>query len=669
MRLSRSPLERLLGVPWSPSSASPPAAATARRRQRARPEPPRLTEPQPATELPAAELSLVAYSTPQAAYEQIIKAFNATTAGQEHHVHASRIGASGDQSRAVVAGLGADYVAFSLEPDVTRLVKEGIVAADWNEDPYAGNVTDSVVVLVVRKGNPKNITGWADLTKPGIEVITANPFTSGGARWNVMAAYGQIIKDGGTEADGVAYLKALFDNVPVQDDSARKSLADVHVRQGRRLAGLRERGDLRPAERAGHRLRRSRLDDPDREPGRRHLDERSTPSRPRRSSTSSARREAQEIFAENGYRPVIDGVDSPYDFPTPTGSVHHRRSRRLDRRDEEVLRPDGQRHGRRRDRHRGLRWLTPPRRCAAAACSRRRSGLRRAQHRHDVRRRPGHAVAQPARVHPARCRRVAAPRRTGFASFWDAATAPEAAAAIRLTVGSALLVALLNAVLGTLIAWVLVRDDFRGKRVVDALIDLPFALPTIVAGLVLLTLYGVNSPVGLELAYTRAGVVVALLFVTLAVRRAHGAAGAARARRRDGAGGRVARRRQGHDLPPDRAAQPDAGDLRRHGAGLRPRDQRVRRDGADLRQPPVQDAGGRASTSSARSRATTLSAPPRWPPCCCSSRSSCCSASTCCNDGRRVMRSSRRPAKRVEVRHAHHRARLPGGARRRSRRC
>ena len=103
----------------------------------------------------------------------------------------------------------------------------------------------------------------------------------------------------------------------------------------------------------------------------------------------------------------------------------------------------------------------------------------------------------------------------GLASFWDAATAPEAAAAIRLTVASALIVAVINAVLGTLIAWVLVRDDFRGKRVVDALIDLPFALPTIVAGLVLLTLYGVNSPVGIELAYTRAGVVVALLFVTL----------------------------------------------------------------------------------------------------------------------------------------------------------
>jgi sulfate transport system permease protein len=106
-------------------------------------------------------------------------------------------------------------------------------------------------------------------------------------------------------------------------------------------------------------------------------------------------------------------------------------------------------------------------------------------------------------------------QKDGFGSFWDAATTPEAASAIRLTVALALLVAVVNAVLGTLIAWILVRDDFRGKRVVDAVIDLPFALPTIVAGLVLLTLYGVKSPVGLELAYTRAGVAVALLFVTL----------------------------------------------------------------------------------------------------------------------------------------------------------
>ena len=103
----------------------------------------------------------------------------------------------------------------------------------------------------------------------------------------------------------------------------------------------------------------------------------------------------------------------------------------------------------------------------------------------------------------------------GLDRFWDAVTTPEAAAAIRLTVGAAVIVSVINAVFGTLIAWVLVRDDFRGKRLADAVIDLPFALPTIVAGLVLLELYGPNSPIGVELAYTRAGVVVALLFVTL----------------------------------------------------------------------------------------------------------------------------------------------------------
>ncbi|HUQ63641.1 MAG TPA: sulfate ABC transporter permease subunit CysT [Acidimicrobiales bacterium] len=103
----------------------------------------------------------------------------------------------------------------------------------------------------------------------------------------------------------------------------------------------------------------------------------------------------------------------------------------------------------------------------------------------------------------------------GMGDFWDAVTTPEAAAAIKLTVAASAVVAIVNVVMGTLIAWVLVRDDFPGKGFVDAMIDLPFALPTIVAGLVLLAIYGANSPLGIELAYTQAGVVVALLFVTL----------------------------------------------------------------------------------------------------------------------------------------------------------
>jgi sulfate/thiosulfate transport system permease protein len=103
----------------------------------------------------------------------------------------------------------------------------------------------------------------------------------------------------------------------------------------------------------------------------------------------------------------------------------------------------------------------------------------------------------------------------GRAAFWDAVTAPEAVAALELTLGASLIVAAINAVAGTAIAWVLVRDDFPGKRLVNAVIDLPFALPTIVAGLVLLTLYGPESPFGVDLAFKRAGIVLALLFVTL----------------------------------------------------------------------------------------------------------------------------------------------------------
>jgi len=169
------------------------------------------------------KLSLVAYSTPKEAYAGIIPAFGNTAAGKGVTFTQS-YGASGDQSRAVAAGLSADVVAFSLSPDVNRLVKSGQVAADWNTGPYKGNVTNSVVVLVVRKGNPKHITGWSDLTKKGVDVITPNPISSGGARWNVMAAYGAQIKQGKTPQQAVEYLKALFHNVSVQDKSARDAL-------------------------------------------------------------------------------------------------------------------------------------------------------------------------------------------------------------------------------------------------------------------------------------------------------------------------------------------------------------------------------------------------------------------------------------------------------------
>src|SRR5829696_9457104 len=169
------------------------------------------------------KLTLVAYSTPREAYEALIPAFQKTDAGKGVSFSQS-YGGSGDQARAVESGLAADVVAFSLDPDMTKLVDAGLVAKDWNANEHKGMVTDSVVVFVTRKGNPKGIKTWDDLVKPGVEVITPNPFTSGGARWNVMAAYGAQLEQGKSPEQATAYLEQLFHNVPVQDKSAREAL-------------------------------------------------------------------------------------------------------------------------------------------------------------------------------------------------------------------------------------------------------------------------------------------------------------------------------------------------------------------------------------------------------------------------------------------------------------
>jgi len=169
------------------------------------------------------KLDLVAYSTPQEAYQALIASFQKTAAGTGVGFTQS-YGPSGDQSRAVSAGLPADVVALSLAPDVDKLVDPGIVRAGWDRTPTHGFVTDSVVVLTVRKGNPKHIEGWADLVRPGVEVLTPNPFTSGGAKWNLMAAYGAQLQQGRSPQQALGYLKALLQHVPVQDKSGRESL-------------------------------------------------------------------------------------------------------------------------------------------------------------------------------------------------------------------------------------------------------------------------------------------------------------------------------------------------------------------------------------------------------------------------------------------------------------
>jgi len=168
-------------------------------------------------------LSLVAYSTPKEVYEEVIPGFRKTEQGSGVKFSQS-YGASGEQSRAVQGGLPADVVAFSLAPDVDKLVDKGLVDENWAKSKYDGFVSTSVVVFAVRKGNPKGIKTWDDLTRPGVEVITPNPFTSGGAKWNVMAAYGSQIQQGKSEDDATAYLERLFKNVAVQDKSAREAL-------------------------------------------------------------------------------------------------------------------------------------------------------------------------------------------------------------------------------------------------------------------------------------------------------------------------------------------------------------------------------------------------------------------------------------------------------------
>ena len=170
------------------------------------------------------QLALVAYSTPKKAYDALTAAFAQTAAGKGVGFGES-FGASGSQSRAVDSGQPADVVAFSTTPDMTRLVKDKLVASSWDANPEKGMSSDSVVVFVVRKGNPKHISGWDDLIKKGVDVITPNPSTSGSARWNILAAYGAELKEGKTPAQALAYVKTLLTkNVSVQDSSASAAL-------------------------------------------------------------------------------------------------------------------------------------------------------------------------------------------------------------------------------------------------------------------------------------------------------------------------------------------------------------------------------------------------------------------------------------------------------------
>jgi sulfate/thiosulfate transport system substrate-binding protein len=165
-------------------------------------------------------LHLVGYAVPKEANNAIQKKFADTPEGKDV-VWEESYGASGDQSRAVVNGLKADYVNFSLEGDVTRLVNAGLVDESWKSGPTKGIVSDSAVVIVVEKGNPLGIKDWSDLIKPGVKIVTPNPASSGSARWNILAAYQQVIANGGTEAAARDYLTKFFNHVAALPGSGR----------------------------------------------------------------------------------------------------------------------------------------------------------------------------------------------------------------------------------------------------------------------------------------------------------------------------------------------------------------------------------------------------------------------------------------------------------------
>ena len=167
-------------------------------------------------------LSLVGFSVAKAPNNAIQANWAKTPEGKGVRWKES-YGASGDQSRAVEAGADADYVQFSLEGDVTRLVKAGLVAEDWKDTPTKGIVSRSVVVLVVRKGNPKHIEGWDDIVKGKIGIVSPNPGSSGSARWNILAAYGHVLADGGTDQDAKAYLTKFFEHAVALPGSGREA--------------------------------------------------------------------------------------------------------------------------------------------------------------------------------------------------------------------------------------------------------------------------------------------------------------------------------------------------------------------------------------------------------------------------------------------------------------
>ncbi|NUS42282.1 MAG: sulfate ABC transporter substrate-binding protein [Mycobacteriaceae bacterium] len=169
------------------------------------------------------ELNLIAYAVPKPGFDKVIPLFNATDKGRGVNIRQS-YGPSGDQSRKVANHAPADVVNFSVEPDVTRLVKAGLIEENWNADANKGVPFGSVVAIVVRKGNPKNIRDWDDLLRPDVQVVTPNPQSSGSAKWNLLAPYAAKSDGGKNPQAGLDFIgKLVTDHIKVQPKSGREA--------------------------------------------------------------------------------------------------------------------------------------------------------------------------------------------------------------------------------------------------------------------------------------------------------------------------------------------------------------------------------------------------------------------------------------------------------------
>jgi sulfate/thiosulfate-binding protein len=260
-------------------------------------------------------VNLVAYSTPKAAYGAEIAAFNATPAGKGVTFSQS-FGSSGTQASDVIAGLPADIVNFSTGLDMAKVATAGLVSASWDKNSTKGNVTNSIVSFIVCKGNPLHIKTWADLVKSNAQVVTPNPFSSGSAKWNLLAGYGAQLAQGKSKAQAAAYLASLLKHTVSQPDSASDALQAFLAGQGNVLLDYQDDADYAVSQGAAITV--------------------VTPPQsiliqnPIALTTSGAKNPAakaflafllspagQKVWAKQSYQPVVASVAKKFTFPTP----------------------------------------------------------------------------------------------------------------------------------------------------------------------------------------------------------------------------------------------------------------------------------------------------------------------------------------------------------------